>query len=152
MDNHQWVMNSEVLTILRKLRKRLQAEFDICLRFSDYDFEWQLAKARDKTVDGETRRMIAELEARKGTPFTTGEEMPQRLYRGQPILDEPAQHKDIYELIYGDELAHHDASKRGKQVPVRVYRGQQILLEQTTSGNRSNHRYRGRKVTRHRSH
>lgn len=126
MDNHQWLMNAEVLTILRKLRKRLQAEFNICLRLSDYDFERQLAQARDQTVDSETQRMIAELEARKGQAFLTGNELPQRLYRGQPILDNSAHKQDIYELIYGEELAQHKAPQREKAASTKVYRGQRL--------------------------
>lgn len=125
MGNHQWLMNSEVLTVLRKLRKRLNAEFDVVLRFSDYDFEQQLARARDRTVDDETRRMIAALEARKGEPFRTGEEHPPRLYRGQPILEEGDSKRDIYELLYGDELAEHDPSRR--PAPTKIYRGQPVL-------------------------
>ncbi|MCW8125723.1 hypothetical protein [Microbulbifer halophilus] len=121
MGNHHWLMNSEVLTILRKLRKRLNAEFGIVLRFSDYDFEQQLARARDRTVDGETRRMIAALETRKGESFRTGEEQPPRLYRGQPILEEDDSKRDIYERLYGDELAEHDPSRR--PTPTKIYRG-----------------------------
>ncbi|MFC6632999.1 hypothetical protein [Microbulbifer taiwanensis] len=128
MNNQQWLMNSEVLTILRKLRKRLQAEFDICLRFSDANLEQQLARARDRSIDSETRRMIAELEERKGRAFSTGEEIPQRLYRGNPVLQEP-ETRNIYELIYGAELAHHDAARRHKVEHSRVYRGQPVLRD-----------------------
>lgn len=140
MDNHHWLMNSEVLTILRKLRKRLNAEFGIVLRFSDYDFEQQLARAREKTVDNETRYMIAALEARKGEPFRSGDEPPQRLYRGQPILEEEVSKRDIYELIYGEELADHDASRR--PTSTKIYRGQPVLREDAARGGQRPHHSR----------
>ncbi|WP_250459093.1 hypothetical protein [Microbulbifer litoralis] len=141
MDNHHWLMSSEVLTILRKLRKRLSAEFGIVLRFSDYDFEQQLARAREKTVDSETLHMIAELEARKGEAFRTGDEPQPRLYRGQPILEEKDSRRDIYELLYGEELADHDPSRR--RASTRIYRGQPVLRERAPGGNRQSQRSRG---------
>lgn len=145
MDNH-WLMNSEVLTILRKLRKRLHAEFDITLRFSDEDLEEKLARARNKTVDSETRRMITTLEEYKGQAFTCGEEGPRRFYRGQPILQEVGQRKDIYALIYGEELAQHDAALRGKWKPTQVYRGQPILRDGPGAAPAGRRLYRGRFV------
>lgn len=126
MNNNHWLMNSEVLTLLRKLRKRLKAEFDITLRFTDYGFEQQLARARDRTIDSETRHMITALEERRGKPFTTGDEAPPRLYRGHPILQEPPRRKDIYELIYGEELADHCGSQRGDWTKKKIYRGLQV--------------------------
>ncbi|SHF14703.1 hypothetical protein SAMN04487965_1479 [Microbulbifer donghaiensis] len=144
MDNHDWLMNSEVLTILRQLRKRLKAEFDINLRFSGFDFEQQLALAKSKTVDTETLRMIAELELRRGEPFRTGDEIPMRLYRGQPILQEPPKKQDIYELIYGDELALHQKGPHEPQLVTKTLRGQQVLREQNLMASGRLRIYRGR--------
>ncbi|MFI2811399.1 MULTISPECIES: hypothetical protein [Microbulbifer] len=126
MDNHHWLMSAEALTLLRKLRKRLQAEFDISLRFSEYAFEQHLARAKHKTVDGDTRHMIAQLEKLRGAPFSTGDEPAPRLYRGQPILQE---NRDIYAMIYGDELSLHDASQPRRQQRKKMYRGQVVLEE-----------------------
>ncbi|WP_156481417.1 hypothetical protein [Microbulbifer thermotolerans] len=125
MANNHWLMNSEVLTLLRKLRKRLKAEFGITLQFADYGFEAQLARARDKTIDSETRQMISALEARRGAPFTTGEEAPPRLYRGHPILQEEPRKRDIYELIYGETMAEHCAAGQ-MGTTKKIYRGQRL--------------------------
>ncbi|SEA45193.1 hypothetical protein [Microbulbifer marinus] len=144
MDNHDWLMNSEVLTILRKLRKRLKAEFDINLRYADFDFEQQLAQAKSRTVDSETQRMIAGLEMRRGAPFQTGDELPARLYRGQPILEEPPKKRDIYELIYGDELVRHTAGTREPHAAGKTLRGQQVLQEHGQAARGSRKIYRGR--------
>ncbi|WP_346837460.1 hypothetical protein [Microbulbifer sp. SAOS-129_SWC] len=146
MDNH-WLMKSEVLTLLRRLRKRLQAEFDITLRFSDADLEAQLARARERTVDTETREIIATLESRRGEPFTSGDEVPPRFYRGQPILQEATRHEDIYTLIYGDELPQHDGSRRAKGEPLQVYRGQPVLREKPALAARGPRRYRGHSIS-----
>ncbi|WP_236250573.1 hypothetical protein [Microbulbifer sp. ALW1] len=125
MNDHQWLMNSQALNSLRKLRKRLQAEFGLNLRFSDFDFEQQLAQVKSRTVDSDTRKLIAQLETLKGSPFLTGDEPPERLYRGQKILHEPGK-KNIYEMIYGEELALHDG--RGATIaPRKMYRGHPVL-------------------------
>ncbi|WP_105103107.1 hypothetical protein [Microbulbifer pacificus] len=125
MTNHHWLMTSQALNTLRKLRKRIQAEFGINLRFSDFDFEPQLARFKHRTKDNDSRKLIAELEILRGSPFLTGDEPPQRLYRGHKILEE-ARRKDIYEMIYGEELALHDG--RGTPtLPHKMYRGQPIL-------------------------
>lgn len=125
MTDHQWLMTSQALNTLRKLRKRIQAEFGISLRFSDFDFEPQLARLKHRTRDSDSRKLIAELEVLRGSPFLTGEEPPERLYRGHKILEETGR-KDIYEMIYGKELALHDG--RGiPALPHRMYRGQPIL-------------------------
>ncbi|WP_288131202.1 hypothetical protein [Microbulbifer sp.] len=124
MNDHQWLMNSQALNTLRKLRKRIQAEFDINLRFSDFDFETQLAELKHRSHDTDTLNLITELEALKGAPFMTGHEPPERLYRGQKILQEK-KGQDIYELIYGKDLALHDG--RGKpELPRKMYRGQPV--------------------------
>lgn len=125
MDNH-WLMGSEVLSILRKLRTRLQAEFGTRLRLSDRSFERVLALAKTNTVDTETRQLLARLEALRGEPFRSGDEPPVRLYRGNPVLTEPRR-KDIYELIYGEELARHDPSRRDRLRQVKIYRGNPVL-------------------------
>ncbi|WP_226704009.1 hypothetical protein [Microbulbifer elongatus] len=125
MTDHQWLMTSQALNTLRKLRKRIQAEFDINLRFSDFDFETQLAELKHRSKDAESLSLIGQLEALKGSPFLTGEEPPERLYRGQKVLQEQGK-KDIYEMIYGEELALHDG--RGTPTPPqRMYRGQPII-------------------------
>ena len=133
MYDHHWLMNSQVLTLLRQLRKRLQAEFGICLRLSDADFEQQLARAKAMSVDAETQRIIDSLEERRGAPFRSGDEPPERLYRGHPVLQEPERKADIYRLIYGDELT-----------PAKYYRGQQVLREQPYRVPDSHKIYRGR--------
>ena len=125
MTDHQWLMNSQSLNTLRKLRKRIQAEFGINLRFSDFDFETQLASLKHRSKDAESLGLISQLETLKGGPFLTGKEPPQRLYRGQKVLQERSK-KDIYEMIYGEELALHDG--RGTpNLPRKMYRGQPIL-------------------------
>ncbi|WP_308366089.1 MULTISPECIES: hypothetical protein [unclassified Microbulbifer] len=128
MKNNHWLMTSDALTILRRLRRRLQAEFDICLRFSDDNLEQQLGRAKAKSADSETRQLIGKLEEIRGRPFLTGDEAPPRLYRGQLILNEPRQ-KNIYELIYGEELARHDSSRRHRSSPVKMYRGQRVYQD-----------------------
>ncbi|SDJ94379.1 hypothetical protein [Microbulbifer yueqingensis] len=128
MNNHHWLMNAQVLTLMRKLRKRLQAEFDINLRLSEDGLEQHLAKAKYSTVDGETRRLIAEIEHHRGAPFLTGEEPRPRLYRGQPVLRENTG-KDIYAMIYGEELSLHDPALRGRSRPEKMYRGQKVLQD-----------------------
>lgn len=125
MNNHQWLMNSQALNILRKLRKRLQAEFGLNLRFSDFDFEEQLAEVKSRSVDKETCTLITQLEVLRGAPFLSGEEPPERLYRGQKILKESGK-KDIYEMIYGEELALHDGRGMPSH-PRKMYRGLPIL-------------------------
>lgn len=125
MNDHQWLMNSQALNTLRKLRKRIQAEFDINLRFSDFDFETQLAELKHRSKDAQTQTLIGELETLKGTPFVTGYEPPERLYRGQKILQEEAP-RDIYELIYGEDLARHDGRGMSDR-PRKMYRGQPVL-------------------------
>ncbi|QKX17278.1 hypothetical protein [Microbulbifer sp. YPW1] len=125
MTDHQWLMTSQALNILRKLRKRIQAEFDISLRFSDFDFEPQLAELKHRSHDDESLKLIAQLESLKGSPFLTGNEPPERLYRGQRVLKEQDK-KDIYEMIYGDELALHDGRGVSSQ-PRKMYRGQPVL-------------------------
>lgn len=122
MNKHQWLMNSHALNILRKLRKRLQAEFGLNLRFSDFDFEQQLAEVKSRSVDKVTCALINQLEVIRGEPFLRGDEPPERLYRGQKILEERGK-KDIYEMIYGEELALHD----GRGIPSKMYRGHPIL-------------------------
>ena len=125
MTDHQWLMTSQALNTLRKLRKRIQAEFGINLRFSDFDFELQLGELKHRSKDTQSLALIAELEALKGSPFLTGDEPPERLYRGQKVLQEQGR-KDIYEMIYGEELALHDG--RGTtSLPRRMYRGQPVL-------------------------
>ncbi|MCQ3828484.1 hypothetical protein [Microbulbifer elongatus] len=125
MTDHQWLMTSQALNSLRKLRKRIQAEFGINLRFSDFNFEQQLADLKHRSKDAESLALIAQLEALKGGPFLNGQEPPERLYRGQKVLKESAR-KDIYEMIYGEELALHDG--RGVQAqPRRMYRGQPVI-------------------------
>ncbi|MFV8781369.1 hypothetical protein ACNKU7_02995 [Microbulbifer sp. SA54] len=125
MNDHQWLMNSQALNALRKLRKRIHAEFGLNLRFSDFDFEGQLARLKHHTKDKDSLQLIAELECLRGSPFLTGEEPPQRLYRGHKILQE-TERKDIYEMIYGEELALHNG--RGAcATPRKIYRGQPIL-------------------------
>ena len=125
MNKHQWLMNSNALNILRKLRKRLQAEFGLNLRFSDFDFEQQLAEFKSRSVDKATCALITQLEAIRGEPFLRGDEPPERLYRGQKILEEPSK-KDIYEMIYGEELALHDG-RGNPSTPNKMYRGHPIL-------------------------
>ncbi|WP_226663555.1 hypothetical protein [Microbulbifer aggregans] len=125
MNDHQWLMNSQALNALRKLRKRIQAEFGLSLRFSDFDFEVQLARLKHQTKDKDSLKLIDELEILRGSPFLTGKEPPERLYRGQKILQEEVT-KDIYEMIYGEELAQHDG--RAAYTPAqKIYRGQPIL-------------------------
>ncbi|TLM74430.1 hypothetical protein ACONUD_19430 [Microbulbifer harenosus] len=125
MTDHQWLMTSQALNTLRKLRKRIQAEFGINLRFSDFDFESQLAELKHRTKDSDTRKLIANLEVLRGSPFLTGEEAPERLYRGHKVLEE-TRRKDIYEMIYGEELALHDG--RGwPALPHKMYRGLPVL-------------------------
>ncbi|WP_237055490.1 hypothetical protein [Microbulbifer sediminum] len=143
MDNHHWLMSAEALTLLRKLRKRLQAEFDVSLRFSEFAFEQHLARAKHRTVDEDTRRMIAQLEQLRGTPFLTGDEPAPRLYRGQPILEETP-NRDIYSMIYGEELSRHDPSLRGRQHTKKMYRGQLILEEERPTPGSSRRMSRGR--------
>jgi len=125
MNDHQWLMNSQALNTLRKLRKRIQAEFDINLRFSDFNFETQLAELKHRTKDTQTLDLVTELEALKGAPFVTGHEPPERLYRGQKILEED-KGQDIYELIYGADLALHDGRGTASR-PRKMYRGQLVL-------------------------
>ena len=125
MTDHQWLMTSQALNTLRKLRKRIQAEFGINLRFSDFDFEIQLADLKHRSKDAESLALISQLEALKGAPFLTGQEPPERLYRGQKVLQERSE-KDIYEMIYGEELALHDGRGVSSQ-PRKMYRGQPIL-------------------------
>lgn len=125
MNDHQWLMTSQALNTLRKLRKRIGAEFGINLRFSDFDFETQLAHLKHRSKDSDTRNLITQLEALRGSPFLTGEEPPERLYRGHRILQEQGR-KDIYEMIYGEELALHDGRGIPAQ-PQKFYRGQPIL-------------------------
>ena len=125
MTDHHWLMTSQALNTLRKLRKRIQAEFGFNLRFSDFDFELQLAKLKHRTKDSDSRKLIAELESLRGSPFLTGEEPPERLYRGQKILQEP-ERVDIYKMIYGKELALHNGGGMRDQ-PNKMYRGQPIL-------------------------
>ncbi|MBN8430279.1 hypothetical protein JF535_05355 [Microbulbifer salipaludis] len=125
MTDHQWLMTSQALNTLRKLRKRIQAEFGINLRFSDFDFEAQLAELKHRSKDAQTLGLIRQLEALKGSAFLTGNEPPERLYRGQKVLQEKSK-KDIYEMIYGDELALHDG--RGTPaLPRKMYRGLPVL-------------------------
>lgn len=125
MTDHQWLMTSQALNTLRKLRKRIQAEFGISLRFSDFDFEPQLARLKHRTKDSDSHKLISGLEALRGAPFLTGEEPPERLYRGHKVLEE-TRPKDIYEMIYGKELALHDG--RGLPAPPhKIYRGLPIL-------------------------
>ena len=125
MTDHQWLMTSQALNTLRKLRKRIQAEFGISLRFSDFNFETQLADLKHRSIDTASLGLIAQLEELKGGPFRTGNEPPERLYRGQKVLQETGG-KDIYEMIYGEELALHDG--RGLQSqPRRMYRGQPVM-------------------------
>ena len=125
MNDHQWLMTSQALNTLRKLRKRIQAEFGINLRFSDFNFEFQLADLKHRSKDAESLGLIAQLEALKGGPFVTGHEPPERLYRGHKVLQETGR-KDIYEMIYGEELRLHDG--RGEsELPRKMYRGQPVL-------------------------
>ena len=89
MYEHHWLRNSQVLQLLRSLRKRPQAEFDICLRLSDSDFERQLARAKAASVDAEPQRIIGLLEERRGAPFRSGDELaPAKYQRGQQVLRE----------------------------------------------------------------
>ena len=125
MTDHQWLMSSQALNTLRKLRKRIQAEFDISLRFSDFDFETQLADLKHRSHDDESLALITQLEALKGAPFLNGNEPPERLYRGQRVLKEEGK-KDIYEMIYGEELALHDGRGASSQ-PRKMYRGLPVL-------------------------
>ncbi|WP_066961556.1 hypothetical protein [Microbulbifer sp. Q7] len=125
MTDHQWLMTSQALNTLRKLRKRIQAEFDINLRFSDFDFEAQLAELKHRSKDTQTLGLITQLEALKGSAFLTGNEPPERLYRGQKVLQEKSK-KDIYEMIYGDELGLHDG-RGASQLPRKMYRGLPVL-------------------------
>lgn len=126
MNDHQWLMNSQALNILRKLRKRLYAEFGLSLRFSDFDFEQQLAQVKNRSVDVQTRNLIEELESLRGAPFLTGHEPPERRYRGQKILQEPSK-KDIYEMIYGEELSRHSGKGKLPKPPLKMYRGRYVL-------------------------
>ncbi|WP_299595379.1 hypothetical protein [uncultured Microbulbifer sp.] len=125
MTDHQWLMTSQALNTLRKLRKRIQAEFGINLRFSDFDFEIQLADLKHRSKDTESLALISRLEILKGSPFLTGQEPPERLYRGQKIMQKTGK-KDIYEMIYGDELALHDG-RGAPNLPLKMYRGLPIL-------------------------
>ncbi|WGL16142.1 hypothetical protein PVT68_15380 [Microbulbifer bruguierae] len=125
MTDHQWLMTSQALNTLRKLRKRIQAEFGISLRFSDFDFESQLARLKHRSKDNQTRNLISELEVLRGSPFLTGEEPPERLYRGQKIYQEQGG-RDIYEMIYGEELGLHNGRGLPKSQQ-KMYRGQPIL-------------------------
>lgn len=78
-------------------------------------------------MDGETRRLIDAIEHHRGAPFLTGEEPRPRLYRGQPVLREDT--RDIYAMIYGDELSLHDPALRGRPRPEKMYRGRKVLQE-----------------------
>nr|WP_010133575.1 hypothetical protein [Microbulbifer agarilyticus] len=126
MTDHQWLMSSQALNTLRKLRKRIQAEFDITLRFSDFDFESHLAALKLRTQDEQSRELIAELEALRGTPFQTDDEGTQRLYRGRQVLVEEGRKQDIYEMIYGDEFTLHGGQDKQPETPVKMYRGRAV--------------------------
>jgi hypothetical protein len=126
MENSYWLMSSETLALVRKLRKRVKAEFDIGLRLSDPGLVQQLARIKTKSVDIETQRLIARLEERQGAPFLAVADGPVRLYRGNRVLAEPSR-KDIYEMIYGKDLALHDPSRRARLQLVRIYRGHRVL-------------------------
>ncbi|MBB3059755.1 hypothetical protein [Microbulbifer rhizosphaerae] len=119
MKNNYWLMTSDALTILRRLGRRLQAEFDICLRFSDDNLEQKLGRAKAKSADTETRQLIGKLEEIRGMPFLTGGQALPRLYRGHPKLNEPRQ-KDIYELIYGEDPARHDPFRQHRLSPIKM--------------------------------
>ncbi|MBY6210328.1 hypothetical protein KUV95_02065 [Microbulbifer agarilyticus] len=126
MTDHQWLMTSQALNTLRKLRKRIQAEFGITLRFSDFDFESHLAALKHRTQDEQSRALIAELEGLRGSPFQTDDEGAPRLYRGRQVLVEEEKKQDIYEMIYGDELALHGGQDKKPDTPVKMYRGRAV--------------------------
>lgn len=125
MKNRHWIMSSEALTTLRKLRKRIQAEFGTDLKLSEEGLEQRLARTKRASVDTETRGLITHLEELHGEPFLSGDEPPPRLYRGRPILEEPCK-RDIYAMIYGRDLTRHTSPAAQGSKPVKMYRGTPI--------------------------
>lgn len=125
MKNRHWLMSSEALTALRKLRKRIHAEFGTDLKLSEEGLEQRLARTKKTSVDRETLGLIALLEELHGEPFLSGDEPPPRLYRGNPVLEEPRK-RDIYAMIYGRDLELHTSSAQQGSKPAKMYRGNPV--------------------------
>jgi hypothetical protein len=119
-----WVFKPNAMQLLQQLRRRVKAEFGFTLRFKEEDLVEQLARVKSNTVDDATQSILAQVEEMRGIAFGVEEQTKVSTYRGQVVLQQPAKEKDIYQMIYGDELAEHTQSKRTKSQ--KMYRGRPV--------------------------
>jgi response regulator RpfG family c-di-GMP phosphodiesterase len=119
-----WVFKPNAMQLLQQLRKRVKAEFGFTLRFNEEQLVEQLARVKRKTVDATTRSIVADIEQMRGATFNEHRQASALTYRGQTVIKEQPKKKDIYQMIYGDELHKHSKTKSGKSQ--RMYRGAPI--------------------------
>jgi len=104
-------LSKDMIDIMQQLRKRLRSEFGVELKLSQADIVQNILEYVSKSHDQRTQLLFADLEdmmglelMKRSEPEVEDKPASKRMYRGQPIPDEPARSSDSR--------------------PKRVYRGQ----------------------------
>jgi len=108
-------LTKDMIDIMQQLRKRLRSEFGVEIKLSQPNVVQTILELVSKSHDQRTQLLFADLEDMMGVelmPRSTAEPeestSPKRMYRGQPIPDEPTRSG-------GDDNR-----------PKRIYRGQVV--------------------------
>ena len=105
-------LSKDMIDIMQQLRKRLRSEFGVELKLSQADIVQNILQYVSQSHDQRTQLLFADLEDMMGIELMDRsseviEEKPvtsKRMYRGQPIPDEPARVASRPKRIYRGQV------------------------------------------------